>query len=169
MSTHDLEPASWKTIVVGTDFSLAADHALATAVGVALAHRAELVLAHVCEMPPGLPPGAILRPEGSAAALSVEAHLRGEAMRQLEEQAARVVRRAVPVALRVEVGAPADKLTRVAATSSADVIVIGTHGRTGLARALVGSTAERVVRLSPIPVLTVRHRLADTLTLPPDH
>jgi nucleotide-binding universal stress UspA family protein len=45
----------------------------------------------------------------------------------------------------------------VAAAAEADLVVIGTHGRTGLKHVLLGSVAERVVRLSPVPVLTVRN------------
>src|SRR5581483_8991195 len=57
---------------------------------------------------------------------------------------------------RVEVGRPAETITRVAAAESAQLIACGTHGRTGLARALFGSVAEQIVRLAPCPVLTVR-------------
>jgi nucleotide-binding universal stress UspA family protein len=52
-------------------------------------------------------------------------------------------------------GRPGDTILEVAKTHGCDLIVIGTHGRRGIARVLMGSVAERVVRLSPIPVLTV--------------
>jgi universal stress protein A len=57
---------------------------------------------------------------------------------------------------RVEVGAPAEVIRRVAADGHYDLIVLGTHGRTGLAHALIGSVAERVVRHAPCAVLTIR-------------
>jgi len=57
---------------------------------------------------------------------------------------------------RVEEGAAAEQILRVAADESADLVVMGTHGRTGLARLVFGSVADRVVRLAPIPVVTVR-------------
>ena len=53
-------------------------------------------------------------------------------------------------------GSPADRIVRVARARRADVIVMGTHGRTGLARFILGSVASRVISTSPCPVLTVR-------------
>ena len=53
-------------------------------------------------------------------------------------------------------GVPADEILAVAAEVRADLIVMGTHGRRGFSHLLMGSVAERVVRTSPIPVLTVR-------------
>lgn len=58
----------------------------------------------------------------------------------------------------VVVGKPFEEIMARACQSDSDMIVMGTHGRSGLRHALVGSTAERVVRSSPIPVLTVRHK-----------
>jgi len=52
-------------------------------------------------------------------------------------------------------GTPFDVILDVAKSEGCDLIVIGTHGRRGVARVLLGSVAERVVRLSPVPVLTV--------------
>ncbi len=56
----------------------------------------------------------------------------------------------------VAAGLPADIIVRVAHERGADLIVMGTHGRTGLPHMLLGSVAEKVVRLPPCPVLTVR-------------
>jgi nucleotide-binding universal stress UspA family protein len=53
--------------------------------------------------------------------------------------------------------APSEAIVQYAMTEDIDVIVMGTHGRNGLAHLFMGSVAERVVRLSPCPVLTVRH------------
>ena len=54
-------------------------------------------------------------------------------------------------------GHPAETIVRVAQERAADLIVMGTHGRTGLQHVLLGSVAEKVVRLAPCPVLTVRY------------
>ena len=67
----------------------------------------------------------------------------------------------VPVDRTVVAGVPHAEILSVAEASDADVLVMGTHGRTGLDHYLVGSVAERVVRRSPIPVLTVRDDGAD--------
>jgi len=56
----------------------------------------------------------------------------------------------------VKVGAPWQEIVRLAADEHADMIVMGTQGRSGLDRLLLGSVAERVVRHAPCPVLTVR-------------
>lgn len=61
----------------------------------------------------------------------------------------------VPVLTAVESGAPAAEIVRYAERNRIDLIVVGTHGRTGVTRALLGSVAERVVRTAPCPVLTV--------------
>ncbi len=63
---------------------------------------------------------------------------------------------AISYTTEVVMGRPFEEILAKAAAWSADLIVVGTHGRTGLERVIVGSTAERLVRKSPIPVLTVR-------------
>jgi nucleotide-binding universal stress UspA family protein len=55
-------------------------------------------------------------------------------------------------------GTPFDRIVRIARAEKAGLIVMGTHGRTGLGRFFLGSVAERVVATSPVPVLTVRGR-----------
>lgn len=66
------------------------------------------------------------------------------------------VRRAVAVEAAVTVGTPSVEIVRTARLKGADMVVMGTHGRTGLARMVMGSVAEEVVRRAPCPVLTVR-------------
>jgi nucleotide-binding universal stress UspA family protein len=58
----------------------------------------------------------------------------------------------------VRVGVPWEQILAAAAEVSAELVVVGTHGRRGLAHVVLGSVAERVVQLSPVPVLTVRAR-----------
>ena len=62
----------------------------------------------------------------------------------------------IPFTTEVVMGIPFQEIIKKAGELSADLIVVGTHGRTGLEHVIVGSTAERLVRRSPIPVLTVR-------------
>jgi nucleotide-binding universal stress UspA family protein len=57
----------------------------------------------------------------------------------------------------LRVGSPFVEIVRTAQSERADLIVVGTHGRTGLAHVLMGSVAERVVQKAPCPVLTIRH------------
>jgi len=63
---------------------------------------------------------------------------------------------------RLDMGDPCEAILRAARTGSFDLVVMGTHGRTGLAHALLGSVAERVVRQAPCPVLTLRASAAAT-------
>jgi nucleotide-binding universal stress UspA family protein len=65
------------------------------------------------------------------------------------------LRKDVPVVTAVEAGAPAAQIVRYAERHGIDLVVLGTHGRTGVTRALLGSVAEQVVRTAPCPVLTV--------------
>lgn len=69
----------------------------------------------------------------------------------------------VPVVAAVESGAPAGRIVHYAERHGIDLIVLGTHGRTGMTRALLGSVAERVVRTAPCPVLTVPRELRATV------
>jgi nucleotide-binding universal stress UspA family protein len=66
-----------------------------------------------------------------------------------------------PVELRVVVGHPFERILETAVREHVGLIVLGTHGRTGLLHALIGSVAERVVRLAPCPVLTVKAATAE--------
>jgi universal stress protein A len=66
----------------------------------------------------------------------------------------------------VVVGSPADEIVKVAAAEHVDLIVIATHGRTGLSHLVMGSVAERVVRTAPCPVMTIRPIAAATEPAP---
>lgn len=81
---------------------------------------------------------------------------RESAQRQLERLVRKATARGVQVsAILIDVGVPAERIVRVAKARRADVIVMGTHGRTGLTRALLGSVATRVIATAGCPVLTV--------------
>lgn len=82
----------------------------------------------------------------------------GSAPAQDLESFVSLIERKEPIRLnvRIERGDPASVIVRVADTEGYDLVVMGTHGRTGVRRTVLGSVAEKVVRLSPIPVLTVR-------------
>jgi universal stress protein A len=148
-------PSPWQTILVPTDFSECSDAALTLAGRLAGIHEAKLVLLHASELTGGIEPSMIVHPDGESRPVTAERFLRTSAEEKLRAQAARCLGD-VPVHLRVELGRPDESILRVAHGVGADVIVMGTHGRSGLAHLLVGSVAERVVRASPIAVVTVR-------------
>ena len=139
----------FRTIVVPYDFSPQAAHALKVARELASSPGGRLLVLHVVTPYPvaGLMPEEIpyIPPDDIVAQLK----------RKLEREVAGIVKGRGPrVACQVIVGDPADRI--VAAAKKADSIVMATQGRTGLAHLLIGSVAEKVVRHSPRPVLTLR-------------
>jgi nucleotide-binding universal stress UspA family protein len=143
---------SLRRIVHPSDFSPASRPAFRRAVELARASRAQLLLVHVL---PVLP----LIPDAYVAATTYNELLRGQRMGARKELD-RLVRKAKAAGVRasgivVDFGVPAERITRLARSRRADVIVMGTHGRTGFRRALLGSVAARVVATAGCPVLTV--------------
>lgn len=154
MPAHPTYP--WRTILVPTDFSSCADAAVSLARRIAFEHNARLVLLHVGFAGAGLGLHTVVRPEGHAEGITVERYLQEGAMRELEGQAARLIAKSVPCTFKVAFGTPHEAIVESIEQTDADLVIMGTHGRTGLAHMLIGSVAERVVRTSPVPVLTVR-------------
>ncbi len=76
--------------------------------------------------------------------------------REVEHFLAKTAARPKQLSVRVEAGEPSDTILQIAKDGGTDLIVMGTHGRTGLSRLLIGSVAEAVLRRSTCPVLTVR-------------
>ena len=130
-------------ILVPTDFSAPAEAALAC--GRELAHRfgAALHLIHVAENP-------FLR-----AVAGDPRSLEDAPVRWLQERLTEADRRRGAVAIVEQSDEPAKEILRYAHSAHIDLIIMGTHGRTGLARVVLGSVAEAVVRTAPCPVLTM--------------
>jgi nucleotide-binding universal stress UspA family protein len=145
----------WKTILVPHDFSSPANHACAIARDEAMAHNGTLILLHVIELPMQLTPETALMPDGGGAPISVRDYAVKAAEQHLDDIAARLAKDGVKPVVVVRFGKPADEILGFAEEKQVDVIVMGTHGRTGLAHLLAGSVTERVVRTSKWPVLTV--------------
>ena len=130
-------------ILVPTDFGPASEAALTY--GRELAHRFDsaLHLIHVTENP-------FLR-----AGVADRRSLEDTAARWLQERLTEADRRKGAVAVVEQSDEPAKEILRYAKSTKIDLIVMGTHGRTGLARLALGSVAEAVVRAAPCPVLTM--------------
>jgi nucleotide-binding universal stress UspA family protein len=146
----------WRTILVPHDFSSSANHAAALARDVARVHGARLILLHVAEIPAGIGIETAVVPENGGAPISLREYATASAVEHLNDLAARLEKDGAVVATLVTVGRPIDEILRIAGDEKADLIVMGTHGRTGLRAVVTGSVTERVVRTSPVPVLTVR-------------
>lgn len=144
---------AYRRVVHPTDFSPASAKAIAQAVRIARENRAELLIVHV--MAPIVPMvgDAYISP---AAYEALEKSSRQHAQKQLGALVAKAKKAGVRVTPLLLEGSAADQIVRAAKSKRADVIVMGTHGRTGLARLFLGSVAERVVGTAPCPVLTVR-------------
>jgi nucleotide-binding universal stress UspA family protein len=143
-------------IVVAVDFSAESQAAVEQAMNVARKNGAELVLLHVC----GVPDKPNEVPDSMRATLNVyEDMLReqlAEVRRQLDDLGAQLSGQGVEISHVVREGFPDTAIVETARELHADLVVTGSHGRTGFARFLMGSVAERVVRLSDVPVLVAR-------------
>jgi nucleotide-binding universal stress UspA family protein len=141
-------------IVCPTDFSPTSSSATEYAATMADSFGAELVLLHV--IPKMDYP---LRSFGMASSLQhIQEELDTRALESLEERV-KTLKQSLPnVTMRVVVrrGDAHEVTLECAKEEAADMIVMGTHGHTGITHALLGSTAEKVVRLATMPVLTVR-------------
>ncbi len=149
---------TFSKIVAATDFSEDSNLALTFAQELALKFSAEVVLLHVDQplapvmMTPELGPAMDV---GAMGRIAEEQRML--AQRELDKIAGRLREGGLKVKVQLKVGSPFLEILHCAQTEGADLIVLGTHGRTGLAHVLMGSVAERVVQKAPCPVLTIRH------------
>lgn len=138
-----------KTIMCPVDYSESGDAAIAYAVSLAKDYGSELHLVHVYEPATVMADGGF----GSAVLPPVSA----EDLQVQEEKLASVrPDSSIKSCHKLLLGNPTDELVRYAKEAKCDLVVMGTHGRTGLGRLLMGSVAEGVLRRAPCPVLTVR-------------
>ncbi|HZJ66107.1 MAG TPA: universal stress protein [Kofleriaceae bacterium] len=148
---------SWKTLLVPHDFSASADHATAIAQSEARIHGSAIVLLHVIDLPYQLSPDAVIVPPESGAPISVRQFAIQTAEAHLQSIADQLAKHDTTARCVVVVGVPVDEINRAVDDHRIDLIVMGTHGRTGIRHFMAGSVAERVVRSSKVPVLTIRH------------
>lgn len=139
-----------KMILVPTDFGEPSEAALDYAVELAGAFGAEIALMHAYEIPIiGMPDGTIVATAELTSRLLDGAKIGLD--RQIEARSAsRIVMRAI-----IKQGDACSMINETASELGAGLIVMGTHGRRGLPRALIGSVAEKVVRTAHVPVLTI--------------
>ncbi len=138
------------SIVCAIDFSEQSNAALAHAVGLAKRLGGNVIAVHAWQLPVyAVPDGvAVFGPEVVA---EITTGLEKQVAVTLEAHRAA----GVPIEGKLVAGAPVEAVLEVAKDVSAEYVVIGTHGRTGVARFVLGSVAERMVRLSTVPVLVV--------------
>ena len=143
---------SFHKILFATDFTPASEPAFRQALDLAFSDGAELWIAHVYEPP------SLMDAQSIAAGVYEEwdQALRAEAERRLTPLVDRARERGVKARALVLSGMPYEAISEAAREKGADLLVVGTHGRTGVARLFVGSVASRVISTAPCPVLAVR-------------
>lgn len=143
-----METRTPKKILVATDFSVGSDEALEQAIEIGKPSGAAVEILHVIEMAEEFPFGTVYF-DADYGALYVQVD------RQLKERADHVKAAGLPCTTKIVEGSAVAEITQRGRDTGVDLIVVGTHGRTGLAHAMLGSVAERVVRRASCPVLTV--------------
>jgi nucleotide-binding universal stress UspA family protein len=139
----------FRRILHPTDFSRASGAAFQWAMGMAKTNHAELVLIHV------MSPAALyyVSPQTYA---GIEAAARAAGQKLLNALAGKAKKAGVRCKTLLLDGIPHERIVRAARSTRADLVVIGTHGRSGFAKVMLGSVASRVVASATCPVLTVR-------------
>lgn len=142
-----------KKILYATDFSKASEQALQKAVELAKQNRAELLVVHVIEPVPYVSGEEFGGGE-------VYAKLEEVSKREAQSSMAKLMQRLKKARVRAQSflyrGSAHDQIVKAARSKKADMIVIGTHGRTGLSKLFMGSVAGKVVSSATCPVMTVR-------------
>ena len=134
------------TILHPTDFSPQAEHAFHLACSLARDHGSRVIVLHVVGLSPVAVGDAIIHPPPEDKWEAIAQHRRGIQSPYCN----------VPIDYRLEEGDPVAEILRASRETKCDLIVMGTHGRTGLAHLLMGSVAEQVVRKAACPVLVVK-------------
>jgi nucleotide-binding universal stress UspA family protein len=139
-----------KKVLVPIDFSNHSDQALRWGTSLAEKYGAQVLLLHV------IPPAVEEVSTHGSASEEIIMDLEAKVEARLGETVLRDLDDSLPVDVKIAVGKAPEEILRVAREEAVGLIVMGTHGRTGLAHVLLGSTAETVLRSSPCPVFTVR-------------
>jgi nucleotide-binding universal stress UspA family protein len=140
----------FKKILVPIDFDETSDRALDHALALAGELGAQVTVVHVYNLPMYSPPDGSYMP-----AVEMVAAVEVGARRQLDDLVQRRKTAGAPLDGLLRSGRAADEICQAARETGADLIVMGTHGRGLVGRTLLGSVAQAVIRLSPVPVMTV--------------
>lgn len=144
---------TFRRILFATDLSPASARAFEQAVAIARANEAELVIAHAYQLPDFYPTDVCVT---GTLYSDLDEKVRGDAEKNLAALVKDARKQGIGARFLVLTGAPFEAIADAARDVKADLIVMGTHGRTGASRILLGSVAARVVTTAPCPVMTVR-------------
>jgi nucleotide-binding universal stress UspA family protein len=145
-----------KTILLPSDGSECSGKATAYALSFARQYGARVVALHVIDQRWQEQTRVAFAEVGQDLTQKIRNGYEAEARRILREVADAAEKAGVPVETRIVTGVPFEDIVRLGQELPADLIIMGTHGRTGMSHLLLGSVAEKVVRKAPCPVLTVR-------------
>ena len=141
----------YRQLLCPVDFSDVSKHAFQIAIDLAVLFKADLHVMHVFHMPAStIPEGIYDIPD------DMEDKVKSHFSKKLDEFIKNYSTLEINITTGSYAGFPHVEIINSAKESNADMIVMGTHGRTGLSQVILGSVAERVIRISDIPVLTVR-------------
>ncbi len=143
-------------VLVALDHSDCAHLVVDEAVQVAKSRGARMTLLHAIRLPSGVDETTEIVPDRDQAPVEAGPYLRADSRARIDKFKEEAEAQGISVHVRVEEGEPADVILDVAERLKADLIVMGTHGRKGIARFLLGSVAEKVLRRAACPVLSVR-------------
>jgi universal stress protein A len=141
-------------ILVATDFSLDSDSAIAYALALAKTIPASVHVVHVVDNP--LAAGVWSSEVYTTELAGLQINLVRDAEKQLRSGIRAIDHHGVKITTEVRTGRPAPTIVQCARDRASDLVIIGSHGRTGVARVVMGSVAEHVVRNAPCPVLVIR-------------
>jgi len=144
----------FKRILFPTDFSPSAQHALDYAISLALEYESTIILAHVIE---DISFNSSFTLSSFPTSLEYHHGMQERAKEELARVLSPQLKRQINVEEAVVRGRPFVEIIRVAKEKGADLIVMATHSQTGIRHSHLGSTAERVVRKAPCPVMVIRH------------
>ena len=140
-----------KEILVAVDFSAGSAHALQHALEIAEKFGANLLLLHVVHDPAEAPGFYASKKAGK----KVLRNMAQTAEQMMEEFVSTHLKKFKKFKTHIAPGLPPSQIVKLAKKAGVDLIVVGTHGRSGLKRLMLGSVADRVIRSAPCPVLTV--------------
>ena len=140
-----------KNILVAIDFSAGSATALHQALVLADRFDARLLLLHVLHDPAEAPGFYSSKKAGK----KVFRNMEEAASRMMDEFVAEYLKKRTKFETRIAPGLPAEQVVRLAKSEKTDMIVMGTHGRSGLKRLMIGSVTDKVIRSAPCPVLVV--------------
>ena len=144
-----------RRILFATDFSRASRAAWEEAVAMGKADRCPIIIAHVLRVPVPFTPDGYLLPQTLD---ELEAAVRKDAAKELESLLTKTSKAGVRAQGLLLRGRPEEAIPRAAKKHDADLVIVGTHGRTGLPRLILGSVASRIIAAAPCPVLAVPGR-----------